>query len=161
MGGEFFLRIREKNNITAESWRAMLRDLVVQMQDKFDSNHVFNAEDSNEIFAFEYTDPVYKHKYFGLKWEWSEDAIANTHFGGRHRDNWHGVAKVCKFVCDHFPGQLALVVCDGMPGYADCCGDNSFFYDGLLEGSIQPFDGFGVPCKKIDYRKWPWTKKDR
>ena len=108
------------------------------------------------MFAFEFVDPNASWgggtnlertpKSFRLAWTWGPDAI-EQHLGGRNRTDWRLVAEVCKMLCDHFPGQLALVVCDGMSGYHDDAGDK--FYDGTRKS-----------FQKLDYDRWPWSRED-
>lgn len=78
-------------------------------------------------------------------------ASVQSHLGGRRRSNWSKVARVCQFLCDEFPMQLALVVSEGISRYDDKKGIT--FYS---EGDVMYYEGTGY-WKEVDHRKWPWT----
>ncbi|CAE7435750.1 unnamed protein product [Symbiodinium necroappetens] len=132
MGGEFFLRLRKDHKIEQKTWEEALRRVVDTLGGTADTDHRFDGPE----YAFEFEDPAAKWggdpptpKTFRLAWQWGPEAI-QSELGGRRRSDWSTVGKVCKMLCDHFPGRLALVVCDGMSGYEDDLGD--MFYDGII-----------------------------
>jgi len=151
MGGEFFLKVREENNITPAKWRAALMMIQMALKSKIeDDDHLFHPP--SEIYAFEYTDPVEKWggaepvaKSFKLKWEWGPDAVESK-LGGRRRTNWENVLTLCQTLCYLLPDQMAVVVCDGISGYY---GDDSY-----CDGT--PGDRNNM-MKPLKYDKWPWV----
>ena len=153
MGGEFFLRIKKNNNIHQSDWSKVLcKMMYVLYQER---REIFENEDGTEYnfsfqmtstYAFQYEDSVASWsdgvpKSFRLKWQWGDDAVENN-LGGRHRGDWSTVRLVCEFLCDHFPGQLALVVSNGFSGYNDDLG--TIYYDGM-----------GCKYKECPYDSWP------
>lgn len=148
MGGEFYLALRKDNAVTPDSWALALREIVEQFDEEEDKDHHFSTTE----FAFSYEDPVHKWggtnpqqpKHFRLKYEWGDDAIQNG-LGGRHRTDWSLVARVCKALCDEFPGDMALVVSDGISGYNDDAGTK--FYEWTPQRKWQD----------VNYGAWPWT----
>ena len=143
MGGEFFLRLREDHKIEQKTWEEALRHVVDTLGVTADVDHRFDGPE----YAFEFEDVEKwggdppRSKTFRLAWQWGPNAI-QSELGGRRRSDWSTVAKVCKMLCDHFPGQLALVVCDGMSGYEE----KDMFYDGTTRA-----------FRKLDYSRWPWV----
>lgn len=157
MGGEFWLALSRDNKVTEYTWTAALRDIVRQFGDEYgDEDHVFEHQGAE--YAFMYIDPNYPGKYFGLKWEWIPGGGAiESNLGGRRRTDWRLVVQVCKFLCDQFPGQMALVVSDGFSGYNDDQG--SMFYDGTPpKPTVLSLIGRGqrpAGWHEVDYKKWP------
>ena len=159
MGGEFFLKCAPNLIINQTKWEQVLKLITA------DINMSETPGRNSKIYAFEYVDPKAcfnetsgstgdrnrsndsNHKYFKINWTWSETAIENL-LGGRSRSDWSSVRRVCERLCDNFPGQFALVVCDGFSGYRD--DEESIYYDGI-----------GRRYKKVDYNYWPWTDKMR
>lgn len=146
------MRSREKSRLKRTAVEKALRDIIRTLGAKADDDHKFDGKE----FAFEFVDPneswagkdpkSFDPKSFRLAWTWGPGAIENN-LGGRRRTDWRLVAEVCKVLCDHFPGQLALVVCDGMSGYHDDAGDH--FYDGTCKS-----------FQKLAYDRWPWSRED-
>ena len=162
----FYLTAHPHNAITAREWQRALFDLQCELADRIrDAHHVFPEHGSS--VAFRYVDPYCQWrgkpdgtrsqpKSFQLYWEWDEHAI-QSHLGGRRRSNWSNVARVCQFLCDEFPRQLALVVSEGMSH--DCEDEKktgtAFYYS---EGAVLYYEGTGC-WKEVNYRKWPWINK--
>ncbi len=159
MGGEFFLQCAKNLIINQTKWEQVLKLITadIYMRDTPGRN--------SKIYAFEYVDPKAcfnraddwdddgngsndpYHKNFKINWTWSEMAIENE-LGGRSRSDWSIVRRICERLCDNFPGQFALVVCDGFSGCDD--EDGNIYYDGI-----------GRRYKKVDYNYWPWKDKMR
>ena len=156
MGGEFWLALSEDNQVTEYTWTAALRDIVRKFAWYGDEDHVFERQGAE--YAFMYIDPNYPEKNFGLKWEWVPGGGAiESNLNGRRRTDWRLVVQVCKFLCDQFPGQMALVVSDGFSGCNDDVG--SMFYDGTPpKPTVLSLIGqWPAGWHRVDYKEWPWT----
>jgi len=136
MGGEFFLTYKPTAIINQEKWVQILREITA------DSEQGDVPKRDAEKYAFEYLDPVYQSKSFRVAWKWGPFAIDNK-LGGRSRSDWSCVRNFCQRLCDNFPGQFALVVCDGFSGYDDA--------------AMMYYDGLGTNYKEGNYEFWPWT----
>jgi hypothetical protein len=151
MGGEFYLAKREDNNINPKCWKRALSNVIEKLRmDLYESNcsKVEFNQFGTSPYAIEFTDDHYPSKTFKLKWVWGENAI-DQHLNGRKRGDWSMVRTICELLVDHFPGDLALVVCDGFSGYNDDM--DIIYYDGIKHSSNR------LGYKQGSYQSWPWT----
>lgn len=155
MGGEFYLVLSKDNRVTEFTWTVALRGIVRKFAENGDEDHEFQCEGADH--AFLYIDPNFPTKKFGLKWAWVPGGGAiEDNLGGRRRTDWSVVVKVCKFLCDQFPGQMALVVEDGFCGYNDDEGGK--FYDGTpSKPTVLSLIGLRpTGWHMADYKEWPF-----
>ena len=149
------MAVHPNHNIDQDSWEAALCSMVWELEFRIeDRNHTFHEDGP---WVFEFKDPKCKWngtpprpKSFRLCRRWGPDAI-QSHLGGSRRSDWSKVARVCQFLCDEFPRQLALVVSEGISRYDD--ETRTMIYN---EGGVLFYDGTGY-WKEVDQRKWPWT----
>lgn len=139
MGGELWVRVHPHHSITAETWTKAMAKLDAHVEE----NKCEQTEHGPDI-AYQY------HTFLVVRRQWSgpKDSITTNMSGRRNRSNeaFPMLYQIIRVLQEAFPGQIALVVCDGFA--------NNDEYDFYLDGCFLCAKG---GAHRLKWNKWPWA----